>query len=348
MRRRRRDPAQAAAVNRLALTELERSSPVLFLGVTIVVVVVQAVNWLLGLFNTLDVLTLAAVGVPALLTWRFTLPKRVLPWLWVGAAAVLIASTSLQMVQTESMMQLGYVLVACAIFPPFTLMWRPTLVAGAWALACMIAVGFYTYPQFGHAMWGKVEPSDAVVQTAAALGAGLVALYFRRASLAGTVDTTSELEEQALTDELTGVLNRRGIETRGRSLIDRTRGERFALFVDVNGLKEVNDSKGHDDGDALLRGVASALRHVMRTTDLIGRWGGDEFVVIGAGREPDPSLIERRTLEVLSTLGVTRISTRGVSVGGASGVLDYDRLIEAADADMYERRAAKGRSRPTS
>src|SRR4051794_697330 len=94
--------------------------------------------------------------------------------------------------------------------------------------------------------------------------------------------------ERAMVDDLTGVLRRgpglSGIEHE----IDRARRERAPLvvaFVDVVGLKQVNDTYGHAGGDRLLRDVANALKLGLRSYDLVARYGGDEFVCALPGIE---------------------------------------------------------------
>ena len=88
-----------------------------------------------------------------------------------------------------------------------------------------------------------------------------------------------ESERAAGLDPLTGIANRRRLDA---ELADRVRaGKPFGiLMADVNGLKETNDRLGHLAGDELLRMFAAELGHAVRGSDLVGRWGGDEFLVI--------------------------------------------------------------------
>lgn len=92
-----------------------------------------------------------------------------------------------------------------------------------------------------------------------------------------------ELERSAETDFLTGTLNRRAIESLGTTLVARARrrGRSCALILlDVDNFKRINDELGHPAGDAALREIASRLRQVLREEDLIGRIGGEEFLVL--------------------------------------------------------------------
>lgn len=87
----------------------------------------------------------------------------------------------------------------------------------------------------------------------------------------------------AQTDELTGLLNRRAVLARGRAEFDRSLRYRFdlsVLLMDLDRLKEINDRHGHDAGDRVLAEFGDLCRDTLRTSDVCGRWGGDEFVAI--------------------------------------------------------------------
>jgi len=93
-----------------------------------------------------------------------------------------------------------------------------------------------------------------------------------------------ELAERATRDSLTGLLNRgAGLEALGLDLASarRSRGELVltVLFIDLDKLKEINDTLGHDGGDDAIRAVADSLRAATRASDVIARFGGDEFIV---------------------------------------------------------------------
>jgi diguanylate cyclase (GGDEF)-like protein len=91
-----------------------------------------------------------------------------------------------------------------------------------------------------------------------------------------------QVEELALRDALTGLSNRRNIEERIEERI--ARAQTFCLvMVDINGLKQVNDQHGHLAGDNLLQQFAQELRSSSRSSDPVGRWGGDEFLILMDG-----------------------------------------------------------------
>lgn len=141
-----------------------------------------------------------------------------------------------------------------------------------------------------------------------------------------------ELEGMAMTDPLTGLNNRRflmkELETRlHRSR--RSRGPLCTLMFDVDDFKAINERQGHLAGDVALQKIAGALSEVARAGDVLGRYGGDEFILIAEGdRASVVSLIERAGAEVSAKTGF------GVSVGVGEWPEDGDSveaLLNAAD-----------------
>jgi diguanylate cyclase (GGDEF)-like protein/PAS domain S-box-containing protein len=95
--------------------------------------------------------------------------------------------------------------------------------------------------------------------------------------------TNEKLEGLSLTDHLTGLNNRRGFFSFGlqqMKIAKRLKKDNYLVFLDIDNLKEVNDTHGHAVGDLLLQGVAVILRTTLRESDVIGRIGGDEFAVL--------------------------------------------------------------------
>ena len=322
-----------------ARQELLAESPRVFLGGLIVAGTLDVITWSIGQYHPLDLVMLAAIAALAVATQRRLVHAAVVPWVLALAVLLSVGVLCVQVGTLVSVTPFGYMLVLTAAFPPLTLLWRPTLVVGA-AIVGTVTVTALTSVD---AVWGTMDPVDAILQIDVALAAGIVALYFRRRSLATGLSVTTRLARTAHTDRLTGVLNRRGLEEGATRLSAERRsvgGEAFALFIDVDGLKAINDSRGHDSGDDAIRAVASAAAAVVRRGDLLGRWGGDEFVILGVGEMPDPATVELRIRERLRDLVRDEVGRLGVSVGAASGTADVMGLIAVADADMYARRAA--------
>lgn len=155
------------------------------------------------------------------------------------------------------------------------------------------------------------------------------------------------VEKLARFDGLTSVLNRRAIEAHLADAQARAVGAQrplTVLLLDVDHFKEINDTRGHAAGDDVLRVLAGVLRATVRGADHVGRFGGDEFVLVlpDAG-EAEAALVVRRIGEACAAAGIS------VSLGGASwpAPIDaVDALLAAADASLYEaKRDGRGRAR---
>ncbi len=172
-----------------------------------------------------------------------------------------------------------------------------------------------------------------------------VALAIRGASL------TEDLRRQAHYDALTGLPNRALLYQRLEEALRPDQGEKVALLlIDLDGFKHVNDSLGHEGGDALLGHVGEALGAGARATDTPARLGGDEFAVLLVDLEGEEAALEiaDRIVARLSTpvaVDDVEITPRG-SIGVAlwDGTSRPDELMRAADAAMYSAKSA-GKSR---
>jgi diguanylate cyclase (GGDEF)-like protein len=149
-----------------------------------------------------------------------------------------------------------------------------------------------------------------------------------------------KLGEEATTDPLTGLPNRRGFDT----YIGNRPGRRpfVILALDVDGLKQTNDTLGHDAGDALLLRVAETVQRTMRRGDVLARLGGDEFAAyLFDASESDGRRFADRMLEAL----MSNQRPVSVSIGIAAGDPEDDvyGVHAAADAAMYQAKRAGGR-----
>jgi diguanylate cyclase (GGDEF)-like protein len=154
----------------------------------------------------------------------------------------------------------------------------------------------------------------------------------------------NELREEARTDELTGLSNRRALFERGDRIIASAEESRPAslLLLDLDGFKEVNDSLGHAAGDDLLRQVGPRLRRALRSEDVLARLGGDEFAVMSpaTGVEDAQALAHRLRELLLQPFTVQGIRLHvGVSIGVATTNLvpsaSMQELLRCADIAMY-------------
>jgi diguanylate cyclase (GGDEF)-like protein len=149
----------------------------------------------------------------------------------------------------------------------------------------------------------------------------------------------AEVYRQSVTDELTGLYNRRGFFKRAEQELAIARAAKkpgVCLFLDVDGLKDVNDAEGHDAGDRLLVDAADMLRTIFRDDDVLARIGGDEFAVFVPGFSDAGKVIER----------LRRHDDRvRLSIGACVFDPDQDQglyeLLGTADADMYDDKRAR-------
>ena len=160
----------------------------------------------------------------------------------------------------------------------------------------------------------------------------------------------SAIHDLARFDPLTRLLNRSFFEATVRESLDRLswRNESFSLlFVDLDHFKSVNDTLGHQQGDALLRAVSERIRNVVRETDFVARFGGDEFV-IQQTRVSSTKQTERLAQRIVAALGTPfdvegHIVTVGASVGIAMAPRDgsdVETLMKNADMALYSAKAA--------
>jgi diguanylate cyclase (GGDEF)-like protein len=137
---------------------------------------------------------------------------------------------------------------------------------------------------------------------------------------------TGELEYLALHDPLTDLPNRILVLDRAEQLLARARRQDApvtALFVDIDGFKQINDRFGREVGDELLQHVGARLNGVLRDSDTVGRFGGDEFVMLvdSVGLDATPELVAERILDVLrQPIGLSHGSRRELSLTASIGI----------------------------
>lgn len=177
-----------------------------------------------------------------------------------------------------------------------------------------------------------------------------------RLRVAGRIlDLHETLRTSAMYDSLTGLLNRAAIMDSLAQELDRADRDARPLGVllsDIDHFKRVNDTHGHPAGDAVLRQVASHLRLSLRSYDKIGRYGGEEFLMVlpSCDRSNALSLADRlrQVIEATpintgaATIPVT--ASMGIAIGCSSSKGQADALIQAADDALYRAKAA-GRNR---
>jgi diguanylate cyclase (GGDEF)-like protein len=164
-------------------------------------------------------------------------------------------------------------------------------------------------------------------------------------------------------DDLTGILNRKGFREDAEKAFSavsypRKRSERRAgvhipfciLFIDLDNFKKVNDTMGHKMGDEVLKKVGALLRRSLRTRDIIGRWGGEEFVValLGTRAETARKVAERLRWDIqhlsFRKAGKTFRVTASIGIAPHNGERDLSELVNKGDEAMYQAKK-KGKNR---
>jgi diguanylate cyclase (GGDEF)-like protein len=261
----------------------------------------------------------------------------------VATAVLALAGTGLaQLVLTARAEHTSTVLLALVLAGSFLLSLRwlvgtVYLIWGGW-VAGVVAAGL------------RADIAHHATAMLLATGVAVGVAYVRRQALVELGAARERAEAAAFRDDLTGVANRRGLAMLGAPILEAARRQGDAVhcaFLDIAGLGSINDRLGRSAGDEVLIAVAYCLRSATRATDVVARWGGDEFCVLGPGAGIAAPELERRVVEQLvAAPPVDRRAWRPyVDVGGAvlapwdSGTLDT--VLARAEQEMRLRRAMR-------
>ena len=164
-------------------------------------------------------------------------------------------------------------------------------------------------------------------------------------------ETSEKLERLSVMDELTGLYNRRGFLTLAKqqiSLKERNHKDLLLVFFDIDGLKKINDTLGHSFGDCAIMSLANLLRKAFRSTDIIARIGGDEFVILAI----ECSIREYKKIMSRLDHSIEEFDAAddhkfelSVSAGAApcnpDSKFTIEQLMEEADAELYKEKKRK-------
>ncbi len=174
----------------------------------------------------------------------------------------------------------------------------------------------------------------------------------------GLMQANNQLEKLAMVDSLTGLLNRRAIYKFMRGELERARrvSEPISvIFLDVDSFKEVNDKHGHLTGDEALKIIARIIKKRSRTYDSIGRWAGDEFLIVLPGTSAsDAEKVAQRIVEGISVTKLALPEGGLLSLSACAGVTTQskmtgavallDDIIQGADEALYRAKERGGNS----
>ncbi|MDP1877614.1 MAG: GGDEF domain-containing protein [Actinomycetota bacterium] len=235
-------------------------------------------------------------------------------WTWAIANTVVVVMLCGEALVLDSQFPLAYALIAMTAFAPVTLARRPALISAAVMLAALVYASF------------RAEGIQDLRLIAAGLSALLVSGALLRLRLVG-IDALADERARSLalatTDLLTGTLTRNGLLTLVPPIAgtaERSEQRVCVIYVDIDNVTRANQEYGIHYGDDVIKAVATAIEQSVRLGDLIARWEGDRFVVLGVGDRPDAAALKARIEESVRLTGVNLGKwPTTVSVGTAAG-----------------------------
>lgn len=171
-----------------------------------------------------------------------------------------------------------------------------------------------------------------------------------RLSAAALATSRDEMKAMAVTDPLTRCYNRRLLYEIAEHELEPHRRYNLPLsllYIDIDHFKAINDTRGHQTGDEVLKTVGSILRELTRQADYVFRWGGDEFLVLLSAAEPEARIKAQQIRTAFLESAIVSDLPDGVDVSIGTVPVppdtdDFDPLIDQADREMYRRKRALG------
>jgi len=167
-------------------------------------------------------------------------------------------------------------------------------------------------------------------------------------------DILQSMYRTTIIDELTGLYNRRGLHTLGNQQVElakRHDDDIFIFYLDLDGMKSINDTLGHEFGDKALIDTSNIMHKTFRTTDILSRIGGDEFVVVvvKAQHEFIPIIIQRLKEYIAGMNSSNKKYNLSISIGVSKVDLNnespLDDAIQDADKEMYRSKLKNKKNR---
>jgi diguanylate cyclase (GGDEF)-like protein len=325
---------ESASARQRMLDMDDRITPVRKLAIGILGIAAIAQGPWFGWWTLAPLLVAAGVfAYAARLSDRSERPEYILFGAFVGSELVIVATI---IIAQEPLLLPWLVLPVITLPARFS---QHGLIAGVGvAFGCMVAAGLLSDAG------GVADYPPVLIAPLALLAAtGILSTALMRSDL--------EHRDEVVLDQLTGMLNRKALDRRVAELEQQSRitGDPVAVIIgDLDRFKEVNDTRGHAVGDAVLRDVAYTIRKRLRAFDFAYRIGGEEFLILvpGADRETAAKLAEsvREDLERESFSGVNVSMSFGVGATEPDEELDYQAVFTRADRALYEAKRT-GRNR---
>ena len=283
---------------------------------------------------------------------RTDLALQIVQWLAITlAVAVLLPNSGWMLIPAQIIAAAALILIALAAL----LRWKQHFIPAVILLASLLPLLIVGFANIGRTLGWFPETfltSDALQWVSVFLA--LVLTYGLSVRVAQLRERATKLQDLLLKDPLTGLLNRNGLFDSGQRQLDRTHdSQAFAavLWIDLDGLKRINDQFGHAAGDALIQATSARLREAFGPDAVCARLGGDEFAIV-LPNLPSPRLAEELAAHALERLRAPyALSGREFRASGSIGVALYpshaqslEDLLRQADVAMYH---AKARGRDT-
>jgi diguanylate cyclase (GGDEF)-like protein len=192
----------------------------------------------------------------------------------------------------------------------------------------------------------RVITLDTVSGMGMAVAVAVILHLSRQRTVARLDEAHQRIAAMAATDELTGLGNRRALMEGGRAAVTQARRQGRGvtlLYIDVDGLKQLNDSRGHVAGDRLLASVAGAVRAAVPEAEVLARIGGDEFAVMVSGGGPGVAAeLRQRLAAALADIGASA-SCGAAHLPADDPDGDLESLLDRADLAMYAEKERRRR-----
>lgn len=276
----------------------------------------------------------ACLILVAVITSHRPVDPHMLMWGWVIMCTAVVAKLTYYSHYMDMELPLSFALLIMIIAVPVTLGRSPAIVGG---------LSMFTMIMAAELLW-VVEGRDNLtmgVLAALCLIAALVLLHLRLAMVDRLAEHKRRLEAFAVGDPVTGVLSKPGFLSLAQGLADsaaRLGAPLYVVVVKVWALADLTRAYGHAYGDTVMRTVAEVLRQSSRPGDLVSRWSGQRFVVLGIAQPPLP---ETFAIEVGERLRATGVDVGRMPVTVWIGTctddprhVTFDEMLDAAEADL--------------
>lgn len=249
-------------------------------------------------------------------------------WTWAFACIFLVGALLIESEILGSPLLLAQAYIVMTAFAPVLLAWRPTIVGAALMFAEIVALDVINGGEFTFRL---------LTGAIAALLTSAVLLRLRLIFVDALSDERARSSSLASTDALTGCLSRHGLLTLVPLMAgnaERTNQTVCLIKFEVEKLADANEQYGMGYGDELLKTVAGAINANVRAGDLVSRWSGHSFVVVGLGGEPDADALRHRIEEAVRVSGVAlgkwSPSIRVSAIAGDPRETTFERMLAAS------------------